>query len=174
LYTEGGVYLDSDVIVRKSFDDFLQYDFFTAVECAASVVGKLEQPRLQAAIMGGIKGHPYLKDILNWYGTHHFTDTEYNIKLVAPDVYAQIAEKYGFQHKNELQVLKNNMVIFPSAVFAMSADSATREAFAVHCCKSSWREHQFYLQCVIRNKLLRKLFGKRPLKNISDVLKESF
>jgi mannosyltransferase OCH1-like enzyme len=32
VYTEGGIYLDTDVFVRKSFDDFLDYDFFTSLE----------------------------------------------------------------------------------------------------------------------------------------------
>ena len=32
LFTEGGIYLDSDVMVTKRFDEFLQHDFFTAVE----------------------------------------------------------------------------------------------------------------------------------------------
>ena len=32
LYTEGGVYLDSDVKVLKSFDEFLNYKFFTSLE----------------------------------------------------------------------------------------------------------------------------------------------
>ena len=27
LYTGGGIYLDTDVIVRRKFDDFLEYDF---------------------------------------------------------------------------------------------------------------------------------------------------
>ena len=32
LYTEGGIYLDSDVLVRKSFNPFLDNDLFSAVE----------------------------------------------------------------------------------------------------------------------------------------------
>ena len=32
LYTEGGIYLDSDVKVLKSFDGFLHHKFFTSME----------------------------------------------------------------------------------------------------------------------------------------------
>lgn len=32
LYTEGGIYLDSDVKVLKRFDDFLHHSFFTSME----------------------------------------------------------------------------------------------------------------------------------------------
>ena len=34
-----------------------------------------------------------------------------------PDIYAMMAEKYGFKYKNELQRLKNNMLILPSEIF---------------------------------------------------------
>lgn len=32
LYTEGGIYMDTDVKVMKSFTPFLKYDFFTSHE----------------------------------------------------------------------------------------------------------------------------------------------
>ena len=32
LYTEGGIYLDSDVKILKRFDDFLHYSFFSSLE----------------------------------------------------------------------------------------------------------------------------------------------
>lgn len=36
LYTEGGIYLDSDVFVKKKFEQFLDYDFFTSVRFNSS------------------------------------------------------------------------------------------------------------------------------------------
>jgi mannosyltransferase OCH1-like enzyme len=176
LYTEGGIYLDTDVVALKSFNDFLQYDFFTAVECTASMVGKLEQARLQAAILGGIKGHPYLKDVLNWYETHHFSDNEYNHKFIAPDVYAALAEKYGFQHQSELQKLANNMVIFPGSVLAPNNFDLRKDTcYAVHFCNGSWwtKRHTF-MNFLIRNNLLRRLFGKKMLTSLDDAIKGNF
>lgn len=32
LYTEGGIYMDTDVKVYKPFDEFLKYDFFSSIE----------------------------------------------------------------------------------------------------------------------------------------------
>lgn len=32
IYTEGGIYMDTDVMVYKSFDEFLNFSFFTSVE----------------------------------------------------------------------------------------------------------------------------------------------
>ncbi|MEO6532845.1 MAG: glycosyltransferase, partial [Pseudolysinimonas sp.] len=36
--SEGGIYLDSDVLVKQRFDDYLAYDFFSSVEYHGNVV----------------------------------------------------------------------------------------------------------------------------------------
>ncbi|MDR2398598.1 MAG: glycosyl transferase, partial [Spirochaetaceae bacterium] len=38
LYIEGGIYLDTDVVVTKRFDNFLENDFFSAVEYHQSII----------------------------------------------------------------------------------------------------------------------------------------
>lgn len=40
LYTEGGIYLDSDVKILKPFDDFLSYSFFSSLEYHPSQIEK--------------------------------------------------------------------------------------------------------------------------------------
>jgi mannosyltransferase OCH1-like enzyme len=91
LYIEGGIYLDSDVIIQKNFSDFLNHDFFSCIEYHQSVVeknnskallyedGSVKNPvmrvpgiGIQAAVLGSIKGHPFLKDCLTWYEQNHF------------------------------------------------------------------------------------------------------
>ena len=192
LYTEGGIYLDSDVIVRKPFDDFLKYDFFTAIEYSPNIVRKHNYKKLlqtdgtpkddtnmaipgialQAAIMGSQKGHPYLKDILNWYKMHHFTEGNYNKKIIAPNVYAYIAQKYGFVYRNELQKLSNNMLIFPADVFAPNTSEVTENSYAVHCGKDSWRSlpYKLFFKKLATSNFLRKITNRKPLKSIDDIL----
>ena len=175
LYTDGGIYLDTDVIVRKSFDEFLKYDFFTAIERALSNEKKTHKLdirgiAIQAAILGGIKGHPYLRDVLSWYETHHFINSEYNIKHIAPNIYASVALKYGFKCKNQYQRLKkDNMLVLPAPLFAENLSTATQESYAVHCCKASW-VHKDFLYFCRRNNLLRKIFKKRQFQRLDDVI----
>jgi mannosyltransferase OCH1-like enzyme len=184
--SEGGIYLDSDVIVKKSFDDILYCDFFAASEYWPESIenhntlslinenGTLKQPVLrrmyglgiQAAIFGGIQGHPFLKDCLSWYNMNHFpppivagTDMP-----IAPDIYAYIAQNYGYYYKNELQKLKSNMTVFPSSFFPNSVGCNARETYAIHCCEGSWtnkkKTHKIY-QSLVRNNFIRKLLGKK-------------
>ena len=98
LYTEGGIYLDSDVFVKKKFDQFLDYDFFTSVRFNSSVIrdrntlgllnddGSSRIPftrkpgfGIQAAVLGSIKGYPYLAECLEYYSDKHFIIDEKGI-----------------------------------------------------------------------------------------------
>jgi len=162
LYTEGGIYLDSDVIIKKSFDKFLCNHFFTSLEYIKGAVirdnafelldenGMIKDPKdriftrgigIQAAVMGGIKGHPFLKLCLDWYQDKHFIlpDGSYYNKIIAPAIYADVMIEYGFRYKDELQKLRDNIVVYPSYVFAGTIWSAEKESYAIHSCKGSWR-----------------------------------
>lgn len=91
LYTEGGIYLDSDVLVKKTFDDFLVYDFFSSIEyndgfhnlesyklidedgnLLNSATTHVPGLCIQAAILGGIEGHSYLKKCMEYYELGNF------------------------------------------------------------------------------------------------------
>ena len=179
LYTEGGIYLDSDVIVKKPFDDFLKYEFFTAVEYHKEIVAKENATQylnadgssrkpwtaipgigIQAAILGGVPGNPYLKDCLDYYRDRHFIleNGEYHNQIIAPAIFAMVAEAYGFRYRDERQELKNNLLILPSKVFTGRWDGITEETHAIHFCFSSWREAR-------REKYIKKIknFGRRFL-----------
>ena len=193
LYTEGGIYMDSDVLVKKKFDQFLEYDFFTSIVYHTATIkekntlallnedGTSKFPfthkpgfGIQAAVLGSVKGHPYLKDCLEYYSDKHFVlqDKSYFIKIVASDIFAIVAEKRGFKYKNELQQLNDNMLILPSEIFTGNLDEVTGNTYAIHLCVGSWRSPT--IRAVILNVLnlileklkldikIRKLLGKPP------------
>ena len=189
VYTEGGIYLDCDVIVRKSFTNFLDYDFFTSLEYGPEVAqeqntafllnedGTLKKSGFgvrgigfQAAIFGGIQGHPFLRDCLDWYENNHYIlpDGEYGEfnMYIAPDIYAGIAQKYGFRYRQGLQKLKENMVVLPYYVFPNYIGNATNDTYALHYCYSSWVDKTLYaklFQKIVLNEFIRKVFGRKPL-----------
>lgn len=190
LYTEGGIYMDTDVYVRKSFDDFLRHGFFSSMEYNKENAikynafellnedGTIKNQRdriftkcigMQAAVLGGAKGHPFLKSCLDWYRDKHFIlpDGTFYDKIIAPAIYADVAIEYGFRYKDEFQELKDGMVIYPSSVFAGSVNESSEEAYAVHCCNNSWRDKSWLAtikQNLSRNYVLRKIFGKKIIK----------
>jgi hypothetical protein len=161
LYTEGGVYLDSDVLVKKRFDVLLPWDFFTSLEYHHKLVtqqrtleklnpdGSSRQPNtpkpgigLQAAVLGGVRGHPFLRDCLEYYEGRHFAleGGGYYDTIIAPDILAMVAEKYGFRYRNEKQELRDNMLILPSEIFAGGIKQASSRSYAIHYGAGSWRD----------------------------------
>jgi hypothetical protein len=159
LYTEGGIYLDTDVKIMKSFDEFLEYNFFTSHEYHPGIfeqksiqdVSDDGYPKnkdtfihglgVQAAIMGSISGLPYLQDCLNYYQTLHFSnkDGSYDCDkhIIGRYITKQI-EKYGYRYKDETQCLCNNMKIFSSDVFVGNSMFLTKKSYAIHLCNGSW------------------------------------
>ena len=179
LFTEGGIYLDSDVIVKKSLNGFLDCEFFSSIEIHDFIVkgsnslalvdaeGNIKPGRseigipgigMQAAVIGSVKGHTFLADCLNWYRGRHFilSDGNYYDKIIAPAILSSMAEKYGFRYKDERQELKNNMIILPSEVFSGTLQDATANAYAIHLCDGSWRDKKVKptLLARISNKLM--------------------
>ncbi|GHV14478.1 glycosyl transferase [Fibrobacterales bacterium] len=194
IYTEGGIYLDSDVLVFKKFDDFLKYDYFSALEYNPQTkifkdvqnndlenIQKIPNFGFQAAIFGGIKGNAFLKDCLSWYESHNFLLANgkfrgFELQQIAPDIYAAIAQKHGFRYVGGLQELQNNMVILPSDTFAHSFENLTLNSYAVHIILGSWyNKKEFFIkkfikQILKRNNFLRTLFGKKKIISESDFM----
>lgn len=186
LYTEGGIYFDTDVFVKRSFNDFLDHDFFSAVEYHEKYVkhgahmlnadGTMKDEykgtifthgiQIQAAIMGGVKGHPFLKSCLDWYEGKHFSAKDWadGNQLLSPYIYAHVAEAYGFKYKNELQKLSHGMTIYPSSVFAGHRIQIEEDTYAVHYCDGSWRNFREKIKFKLRtNNFLRMLLGKKKI-----------
>lgn len=174
LYTEGGIYWDSDVYLRKSLDFCINNRAFTAVKCFPDLMEKLYLTgivdshgrrrqdveyvngiQIQAAILGAEKHHPFMKECMSYYQGKHFIlpDGTLNNKVISPFIFARIAEKYGFRYVDEEQCLANEMWIYPSALFASNLDLVINKAVAIHCCAGSWRwmpsnKFLYYVQIV--------------------------
>lgn len=163
LYTEGGIYLDSDVFVLETFNGLLEYPFFTAVEYHPNIVelnksliyldsvgNRTEEGKkcfsyavpgigLQAAIIGSEANHPFLKDCLIFYQNLNADFEMTNLMdIIAPAIQATFAEKYGFRYTNKLQKLDQGMVIFPSFYFPDNKLDINKNTIAIHCCSGSW------------------------------------
>ena len=158
LYTEGGIYLDSDVLVLKSFDDFLHHGFFSSMEYhpiqieregSAAMVdaeghrvrdGYVSGIQIQAAVMGAQRGHPFVRDVLDWYADKHFVrpDGSLATDVLSPYIYARMAEPYGFRYRDQDQQLNDGIMIYRSEIFAGNKHEATPASYAIHYCAHSW------------------------------------
>ena len=122
LYNFGGIYMDTDVIVYKSLDEFLKHEFFTG----------FEQPHYPiTATMGAIKGHWLIKEMLDTYKTKVFeTHENWHEYETNTMILSDILGKY-FDRDNETYQEHDNMAIYPKETFC-------RGDYTKHCMFGSW------------------------------------
>jgi mannosyltransferase OCH1-like enzyme len=194
LYTEGGIYFDTDVIAVKRFDDFLENDFFSAVDYypqeikAENSLSQLNEdgtlkdgytscPRgfgVLSPIMGSIPEHVFIKDCMEHYRNKHFILPDGTLDQKGNNyIYAEVAVKYGFRYKDVLQKLGNNMTFYPSSILAGDANSFTKESYALHYYESSWQGGWKKVKSILSKiNLLRILLGKKPMITPNTVIKK--
>ncbi len=127
----GGIYLDTDVQIIKSFDRFLQYRAFTSHETDELFL---------SAVIGAEPDHPWIKLLFKYYETAKF-DLDYlvpNTRIITalskPFIERQ---NYGFTY------LKDGVVIFPITYFGgfdhpQFKPIMTEDTYAIHHFIGSW------------------------------------
>lgn len=160
LYNYGGVYMDSDVFVRRDFGRWMESDFFSAVERSVQQIdnsayvdaeGRLLDESvfnvpgigIQAAVVASVKGHPFIRRCMEYFEREPFIlpDGSYaNRTFVAPGIFARIAVDFGFKYLDREQHLDEGMLILPSDAISSTLRSVSNESRAVHCCNGNWNE----------------------------------
>ncbi len=143
LYNYGGIYLDSDVEVLKSFDDLLDLPYFMGAE-------KAQTP--EAAIIGAEKGCDWIKACLDYYKDRPFIndDGSLNIKTVPDIMISQIKQikpirvlslkdSLNIRQLNmEKEVLEFHDAFFSPKIFDSREVEITPYTYAIHHYQNSW------------------------------------
>ncbi|WP_290763209.1 glycosyltransferase [Fibrobacter sp. UBA4297] len=189
--TEGGIYLDSDVYLYRSFDEFLDNRYFTNIEFTTHFKRNKSWKMLnedgtkknrdliplpglafQAAIFGGEANHPFLKKCMSYYENQKFIlpGGKLNIENISPYVYAHTAIDFGFVYKNKMQHLDEGMTIYPSKIFLPSCDDVDYKPVAIHVTSGSWRPLSHRIGRFFRRLpiIIMKMFKKKQ--TMDDVL----
>ena len=132
LYTYGGVYMDTDVLVYQPLDKFLKHSFFTGFEQSHYPV---------TATMGAEKGNKLIKEMLDVYNnktfqTHeNWEDYETNTMIMS-----DIIGKYFDRDKVEYQEC-DNMAIYPRETFCWH-EVLDDKVYTQHLMFGSWGANQ--------------------------------
>ncbi|GHT75429.1 hypothetical protein AGMMS50262_10690 [Bacteroidia bacterium] len=181
LYHHGGIYLDMDVMVYKSFDPFLIHSAFSSVEFDPRIFYpqvKKKNPigcGIEAAVLGAEKGHTWIRDIMDFYKDKEFiNDPKYYWKIIMPRVLTQVSvEKYGFKYVPVYQVLDQDVHLYPPDIFSRNSYKFTCSditklgddnpiEYSVHLCAHSWYEGANQQGFVYRTKkIILNVFGKK-------------
>lgn len=168
LHEQGGIYLDTDMLLCKSLDPLLHTKFFMGFE---------DELHVNMAIVGAEKGHPLLEVILEKYQTL-FGAKEF--KVITSVITPIISEYFGNLQPNELNE-KEGVVLFPSSYFyPIAYDSKLgigqigpfikENTYAAHLWYKSWYDEFSYFSVQEYRKgfgLLFKKLRKDPFQPLS-------
>lgn len=161
LYNYGGIYLDSDIEVIKSFDDLLHNKAFTGFE---------DKDRIAAWIMASERKNPLFKAFLDDYNNRHFVigNGLYDI-IPNPVPITKVLIENGLKLDNSLQKLKD-ITIYPMDYFCPTNPyrnnkeqvGVTDNTYANHLFCGGWKKNmndkeKKYLKKELKYK---KIFGE--------------
>ena len=136
LFNEGGIYMDTDVEVLKSFDDLLYLPAFSGYES-----NKFSS--FPTGIMASEKGGVWVKEQLVYYKDIHFikSDGSYDMTTNTQTI-SQIMAENGFELNGKCQVYKNDMHCFPKDYFCPMSSTRvlklTKNSYCIHHFAASW------------------------------------
>ncbi|MCM1140845.1 MAG: glycosyl transferase [Muribaculum sp.] len=149
LYTEGGIYLDSDVEVLKSFNDMLGLDYFVCEEYI--------KDRIEAAVMGFRKGNRFCKMMLDYYSNRSFVSNEGRLDTkVLPSIFNELLLENSIQIRRVERIEEVEHLMNSDKTFALLTndyfspkDTKTDEIKLTsnthsihHFANSWWKDHQ--------------------------------
>ena len=170
LFNYGGVYLDSDVEVLRSFNDLLTLPYF---------IGYESKQYFEAAVIGAEKGNPFIGDVLAYYKDRHFVKENGSLDIqIMPEVMMNVTNsKWKRVLINEISDFINDPTIiniFPYDWF--SPIDSTGKRYVLRVSKNTYCIHHFASAWVDwRVKLLVTTFGyNSPLRYRIQRLGKSF
>lgn len=136
LSKKGGIYLDTDVEILRSFDEFLDNETFMGFET---------KDRLSTAIIGCTQGVSWVNDLLDNYRERHFVqngvmDTTTNVKVIT-----DYMKSMGLGKGDRIITINNIGTFYPSEYFSPKSyyDGIiykTNNTFAIHHFTGTWQE----------------------------------
>ena len=135
LFTEGGIYMDTDVEVLKPYDDLLSLPGFTGYE------GSKFMPPVTGT-MASEPGNAWVKEQLEAYDSLHFIKSDGTLDTTTNTVrISEIMKKGGFVQNGKKQVYKD-MHIFPVEYFCPRQTTGeyllTENTYCDHHFMGSW------------------------------------
>lgn len=135
LYTEGGIYMDTDVEVLKPLDQFLVHIAFSGFEGHTTV---------STGIMASERGGAWAKENLAYYDGRHFrkTDGSLDITTNVTTVTNYMLAK-GLKPNNTLQDFPNLITFYPKEYFCpidykTKKGEITSNTYCIHHFAGSW------------------------------------
>lgn len=168
IYTEGGIYMDTDVEVVGNFDKFLHHHAFSGFETDGNV---------PTGMMAAEKGSIWAKDLLDQYQNRIFVlpDGSFDMTTNTTVITNYMLDK-GLVLNNQYQDFPGLCTMYPADYFCPKDHRTgkircTKNTVCIHHFAGSWLEHSFSKD--LRHNLktfLVKIIGEKPIVLLSDIV----
>lgn len=157
IYTNGGIYLDTDVEIVASFDELLYQKGFAGFERADVVASGLG--------LGAVPQLPIIKEMMNSYKDKQFINGDGSLNLIGcPILQTDVLLKHGLKQNGEYQIVEE-LTIFPEKMFCGKHERLRRIKLkpysrSIHHYEGSWLDES-----------IKKMYEKREA-IVTESLKE--
>lgn len=174
LYYHGGIYLDSDVEVLRSFDELLDLPYFVGLEQSGTI---------EAAVMGAEKHCDWIKYCLDYYQDRNFILSENRSDIrKLPEIMNEVINR----HKKIVQIsesktidpkqqyVDDSLCVFPDYVFSPKIFDSRQvilhpETFTIHHYQNSWFSNKAWFYYRLRSYVIR-LCGYNTVRKIEKII----
>ena len=135
LYTEGGIYMDTDVEVLGTLDPFLNHNAFSGFE---------DDENIPTGLMASEKRGQWAKDNLDYYQNRHFVLADGSFDLTTNvTTITRYMLKRGLKQNNTLQNFPGLITFYPKDYFCPKSHQdgkiyLTKNSVTIHHFAGSW------------------------------------
>lgn len=140
VYENGGIYLDTDVELKKKLDPLLKYDAYFGFE---------DGKHINTGIgFGAVQGHLIVKEMMEDYRDIPFVLADGTVNLeTCPARNTKIFLRHGLVQEDVKQILDNNTLVLPSIYFCpidylTGKRKISKETYSIHWFGESWKTEE--------------------------------
>ena len=140
IFQYGGIYMDTDVEVLKTFNPFLHHQMFSGFETNNNV---------PTGMMAAEKGSVWAKELLEQYNDRHFVLEDGSFDLTTnTTVITEYMKNKGLLLNNKFQDFPGLCTMYPSEYFCPKDHTTgkikcTKNTVCIHHFAGSWLPHSF-------------------------------
>lgn len=168
LYTEGGVYMDTDVEVVGNYNSFLFHHAFSGFETDGNV---------PTGMMAAEKGSIWAKELLEMYANRVFVLPNGGFDMTTNTaVITEYMLKKGLKLNNEYQDFPGLCTMYPADYFCPKDHRTgkihcTKNTVCIHHFAGSWLQHKWYQDFRHSLKLFFvRAFGEKLIVLLADIV----
>ncbi len=171
IYNEGGIYLDTDIEIIKSFDELLETGAFCGIESGNEFVAL-------GLGFGAEKGNEIIRIMRDVYDDLSFINEDGSLNLLpSPKINTEPLFEMGYKHSTEIQTLhhgNDSITVYPEQYFcpkdyATDNMNLSEVAFSIHHYAATWQNDKQKKQRENHKKKMNKYiarYGKEKTEQI--------